>query len=152
MAKDEILADFGFSFNFNHIDNLRKKENCYDYIQRYYVHTGNNLYHILWNEYERIMNEQIEAVDFVVSAIKYYRNIDRLHHMKLILAQIPFYKWKDTLEKTGFFTEARLLNMARNLDQDEKVHLILKNQRCVIKELRELIGQSPPNEVIIKSI
>ena len=42
--------------------------------------------------------------------------------------------------------------MARNLDQDEKVHLILKNQRCVIKELRELIGQSPPNEVIIKSI
>jgi hypothetical protein len=43
MAKDEILADFGFSFNFNHIDNLRKKENCYFIVL--YLRNWQNAFH-----------------------------------------------------------------------------------------------------------
>ncbi len=158
LAKDEILA--GFSSN-DDIEERRRviltKGFIYDYIQnflnimpqiailKFYFFIKmkpSRLYKILWDEYETVLKEQTDPVFEILKTYYILRLNKRIQLFRLVLAQIPFYKWKEQMERSGFWIEIQKIKECLDLGISiDELSSELKDEqdKCFVRKLEEII-------------
>ncbi len=153
-TKDEIIADMGARSNLKHVNNLIKRNFVYDYIKNTFrIDPQSELYYILWNEYERIINEQIETVNYIMTIYNLFNLRERMDLFRLVLAQIPFYKWKEQMERSGFLREANLLNLIFRNGGLYKISKALEDadlseDRSMIPKLEDFLKRHSSNSIL----
>lgn len=151
-AKDEILADLYAKRNLSYIIHLTVKNGIYDYFEQYgikfrssgFKDPGGYIDEIIWNEYVRIILEQIEEAGWIIGIYTELHLERRLELFRYVLSQIPFHKWSEQIKKSGFHKEAVALDLLlkNRPAKDKFLEMIFEKISLQERSMLDLIAES----------